>query len=249
MPGVEPEASDEEVAQEVRHAWAGLLSAAEWAGYAPRELVRPPASARQVAEAEEAIGRPLPRDLAALYQLSDGQVDWIELAAAPGPNVTRRQGQWVGSLFGAGWTFNRLDRLRSEYRAWAQLRAHYTPDELADEFDGAVAVRGGDPVKPRYTCAGWIPFATDGGGNSLAADLAPEPGGTVGQVIVTGPDEDLRRVLAPSVRGLLERCAARLRDPGMLPEIADGVALYPLESPALRAPEVGRAAGTRGVTG
>jgi cell wall assembly regulator SMI1 len=229
MPEVEPEASEEEVAQEVRQAWTALLSAAEWAGYAVGELVCPPASARQVAEAEAALGRPLPRALAALYQLSDGQADWAGLAAAPAGNGPRRMGRWVGPLFGAGWAFNGLGRLRREYLGWAALRAQYSPAELADDFDGAVEVRGGDPVKPLYTCAGWIPFATDGGGNSLAADLTPEPGGTIGQVIVTGPDEDRRRVLAPGVSALLRLCAARLRDPAMLPEVAGGAALYPLE--------------------
>ncbi|HEY0932410.1 MAG TPA: cyclase family protein [Trebonia sp.] len=91
------EASEVAAAEETRRAWAGLLAAAQRAGYAAH-------------------------DLAALYLLSDGQVDWVGLADA----------------------------------------------------------RGGDPVKPLYTSDGWIPFATDGGGNSLAADLAPEPGGSVG---------------------------------------------------------------------
>jgi len=66
------------------------------------------------------------------------------------------------------------------------------------------------PVKPIYTSADWIPFATDGGGNSLAVDLAPEPGGSAGQVIVIGSDEDARRVIAPSVVALLRLCASRL---------------------------------------
>ena len=212
----------------VAHAWNDLLATAAQAGYAVDELVRPPASAQQVAEAEAAIGRPLPADLAALYQISDGQVNWVELIGDGVP--ARPQGRWVASLFGAGWTFNDLARLRAEYQAWADIRAQYTPDELADDFDDMVEVRGDDPVKPLYTSADWIPFATDGGGNSLAADLDPEPGGHPGQVIVIGSDEDLRRVIAPSVLALLELCAARLRDPDLAPDAEeDGVALYPLE--------------------
>jgi cell wall assembly regulator SMI1 len=86
---VQPEPTDAEVAQQVERAWAGLLSAAGQFGYAVDELVRPPASARQVADAEQAIGRPLPRDLAFLYQQSDGQVDWIDLVR--GPDEDRRR--------------------------------------------------------------------------------------------------------------------------------------------------------------
>jgi hypothetical protein len=46
---------------------------------------------------------------------------------------------------------------------------------------------------------------------------------------VIGPDEDLRRVLAPSVRALLRLCASRLRDPSATPQAERGVALYTLE--------------------
>jgi cell wall assembly regulator SMI1 len=226
---VEPEPTDAEVLQEVQRAWADLLSAARQFGYAVDELVRPPASARQVAAAEEAIGRRLPRDLAILYRLSDGQEDWINLERDPGGAASRPRGRWVGSLFGAGWTFNSLARLRTEYQGWSDLRAQYTPAELADDFDSVIEIRGDDPVKPLYTCADWIPFATDGGGNSLAADLAPAPGGHVGQVIVIGPDEDRRRVLAASVRALLRLGASQLRIPAPVLDGEDGVALYPLE--------------------
>jgi cell wall assembly regulator SMI1 len=226
---VESESAEAEVTQEVQQGWAELLSAAQAAGYAVDELVRPPASTQQVAEAEKATGRPLPRDLAFLYQLSDGQEDWIDLVRGPDGAVRRPRGRWVGSFFGAGWTFNGLAGLRTEYQGWSSLRAQYTPDELVDDFDSVIEVRGDDPVKPLYSCADWIPFATDGGGNSLAADLAPEPGGSVGQVIVIGPDEDLRRVLAPSVRALLRLCASRLRDQESALDAEDGVVLYTLE--------------------
>jgi cell wall assembly regulator SMI1 len=210
---------------QVHRAWTELLAAAREAGYAVGELVRPPATAAQVAAAEEAIGCRLPPDLTLLYQMSDGQADWTDLVRDPG----RERGRWVGSLFGAGWTFSTLQQLQTDYRGWADIRAYYTPAELAEDFDSVIEVRGGDPVKPLYTCAGWIPFATDGGGNSLAVDLAPQPGGTPGQVIVIGPDEDLRRVLAPCVRALLRLCATRLREPDTAPRAERSVAVYILE--------------------
>ena len=220
-----------DMTQDVREAWDDLLTAAAEAGYAVTELVRPPATAAQVAAAEEAIGRRLPPDLAMLYQLSDGQVDWYGLVTGPAGNPERERGHWVGSLFGEGWTFRTLAQLENDYRLWSDVRQQSTPSELED-FDAAIDVRGGDPVRPLYTSAEWIPFATDGGGNSLAADLAPEPSGAVGQVIVIGSDEDLRRVLAPSVRALLRLCADRLRKPLAAPYVSGGAALYSLETPA-----------------
>jgi cell wall assembly regulator SMI1 len=247
--------NDAEIGRDVRQAWDDLLAAARDAGYAVEELIRPPASAGQVAAAEDAIGRRLPTDLAELYLLSDGQVDWWDLVHGPDGDKNRRRGRWAGSLFGDGWTFDRLDQLQIWYRGWAEIRAYYTPEELAEDFDFDVVVRGDDPVKPLYTSADWIPFATDGGGNSLAADLAPEPGGTAGQVIVIGSDEDTRRVVAPSVLALLRLCAGRLRDPAMIPEPQDGVALYSL-APGLNGlrcpssgPELGRYGDCRGMRG
>ena len=196
------------------------------AGFTVGELVRPPAPAEQLTAAEKAIGRKLPPELADLYRLSDGQQDWADLTR---DGRDRARGQWVCSLFGSGWTFNPLATLQAEYRNWADIRAAYSPAELADDFDSAVEVRPDDPVKPLYTCADWIPFATDGGGNSLAADLAPEPGGTAGQIIVIGSDEDRRRVIAPGVTSLLHLCASRLRETLLQPAAEDGISLYPLE--------------------
>jgi cell wall assembly regulator SMI1 len=231
MAGVEPEPTDADLPQQVQQEWAGLLAAATQAGYAVDELVRPPAGPAEVAEAEQAIGRPLPADLALLYQLSDGQADWYDLVHGPAGNTSRPRGRWAGSLFGAGWSFNSLEALRTEYQIWADLRRQNSADDLTDGFNSVTEVRAGDPVKPLYTCPDWIPFATDGGGNSLAADLTPEPDGHSGQVIVIGPDEDRRRVIAPSVRALLRLCAGLLREQAatLEPEDDEGVALYLLE--------------------
>ena len=225
------DSNDADMRRDVQQAWAQLLAAAAQAGYAVTELIRPAATAGQVAAAEEAIGRRLPPDLAILYQLSDGQVDWYSLVTGPAGNPARDRGHWVGSLFGEGWTFRTLAQLENDNQVWADIRKQYTPAELED-FDAAVEVRGDDPVRALYTCADWLPFATDGGGNSLAVDLAPAPSGAVGQVIVIGSDEDLRRVLAPSVRALLRLCADRLRQPPAAPDIEGGAALYGLETPA-----------------
>jgi len=214
--------------QALRTAWSALLDALTRTGYATAQMLRPGADPDRIAAVHKQIGRALPADLAGLYQLSDGQVDWYDLTHGPHAEVVREQGNWVCALFGDGWNFDPLERVAQGWTAWQEIRESYTAQELAEDFDRAVEVRGDDPVLGVYTCADWIGFATDGGGNQLAVDLAPRPGGTVGQVIVIGSDEDLRRVIAPGLVPLLQRCTQRLADAD--PDQADGgVLLYELE--------------------
>jgi cell wall assembly regulator SMI1 len=98
----------------VRQAWEDLLSAASQAGYAVAEMVRLPATGEQLAAAERAIARRLPPDLADLYRLSDGQLDWPDILGSSPDGHGR--GQWVGPLFGDGWTFDTLQKLQAGYQ-------------------------------------------------------------------------------------------------------------------------------------
>lgn len=214
----------------VEAAWSGLLDALRRAGYAADEMVRPGASEADVEAAEAAIGRRLPAELRALYAISDGQVDWYALAHGPDGSTDRERGRWVGSVFGAGWTFAPLTGLVQDWTGWQEVRAGSTPEQLRDDFDDVIDVRGTDPVLGVYTHADWVAFAVDGGGNALAVDLAPAARGTAGQVIVIGPDEDLRRVVATGVVALLQRCRELLlADPQRGEVHENGVRLYELE--------------------
>ncbi len=77
-----------------------------------------------------------------------------------------------------------------------------------DDPNFCITPRAGDPpVAREYWRRGWFPFAIDGGGNAYAVDLSPVPGGTYGQIILTGSDEDERRVLAPSLTAFLIEAA------------------------------------------
>ena len=53
-------------------------------------------------------------------------------------------------------------------------------------------------VQRAYAHAGWIPLVRDWGGNNLAVDLAPGPGGKWGQIILFGRDYDTKYVVARS---------------------------------------------------
>lgn len=218
-----------DIRAEVEVAWLGLLDALRRAGYAADEMVRPGATEPVIAAAEAEIGRPLPAELRALYAISDGQVDWVTLIRLDG--APRGHGTWIGSVFGGGWTFASLAQLVQGWIGWRDVRDSYSPEDLAGNFDQAVEVRGDDPVLRVYTHADWIPFAIDGGGNALAADLAPTEGGTAGQVIVIGSDEDYRRVVAPGVVALLNQCRDLLLagSDAVSEEPDEGVRLYDLE--------------------
>ena len=176
---------------QIETSWAAWLAALEGKGVAAAFLARPGANEEQLVELEALVGARLPVDVRALYRLADGQHNICAVRDRP-------KGRLLAPLFG-GYEFNSLERIAFHWGGWRDLREQSAPEQLEADFDDSVEVRAGHPVRKLYTHAAWIPFATDGGGNSLAIDLDPTPGGTRGQVIVIGPDEDIRRVLAPSV--------------------------------------------------
>lgn len=53
-------------------------------------------------------------------------------------------------------------------------------------------------IKKAYAHVAWIPLVRDWGGNNLAVDLAPGPGGQWGQIILFGRDYDTKYVVARS---------------------------------------------------
>lgn len=172
-------------------AWLAYLTTL---GIDARATLNPPATEAQIAAAEARIGYRLPDDLRALYRIGNGQQD-------PDAYVARHPGAIVAFLFGND--FISLERALSEYQTWQEIY-----DEMGPQAD-TVTVRAGDPVHRYYWHPGWFPFASDWGGNSYAVDLSPAPGGTYGQVIVIGRDEDERRVIASSITAFLADAAVR----------------------------------------
>lgn len=166
-------------------AWTATLAAA---GFDVGPHLNPPADAAAVAAAQESSGVRFPAELAALYALADGQ----------GPSPEDPQ------VF-PHHRFLPVAEARTAWGGWDDVLRHDGAGDTADEH---VTVRAGDPVRRAYWHAGWWPLAEDGGGNVLVVDTDPAPGGTVGQVVVAGPDEDERRVLAPGLAAYLRALAA-----------------------------------------
>lgn len=186
--------------------WTATLAAA---GLAP--VLRPPADPAAVAAAGAASGVPFPADLVALYALADGQD-----RAPHAPQVFPQH------------RFLPVADALAVWGGWRDLARQEGPEGMADHAEH-VTVRPGDPARREYWLPGWWPLAEDGGGNALVVDTDPADGGTVGQIVVAGPDEDQRRVLAPGVTAYLRLLA--VADLGT-EDVGDGVLAW--DAPALR---------------
>jgi|GEM_PF-512618 len=93
-----------------------------------------------------------------------------------------------------------LDELKTEWSNWKKL----TDD---GEFKNSESTPD-TGIRNDWWNPGWIPFAWDGGGNSLCVDLAPAKGGTVGQVILMDHESSDRPKIAASLAAFLEDVAA-----------------------------------------
>lgn len=178
----------------------GWLSVLLSAGVAASAHMNPAATEAQIEAFEIEVGYALPEDLRALYRIADGQVDpWRITDPAPGTKVA--------PLFGS-YLFLSLERAQSEYESWQDIRDQ-SGENFADDYNDTVLRPGDPPVYAEYWRPGWVPFSADGSGNHYAVDLSPPPGGNVGQIIVFGADESIRKVLAPSLTEFLRGAIAR----------------------------------------
>lgn len=171
-------------------------------GSAAAFFLNAPATEAAIDAAEARIGLPFPADLRKLWRRADGQRD---IFGIPDPTP----GRILCPLFGQ-YSFLSVQGALNVYQGWLDIWDGGGPD-FDEAFNGEAHIqrRGNDPVHREYWRPGWLPFSDDNG-NACAVDLSPAPGGTVGQVIVIGSDEDLRRVLAPSIAAFLTDAVARL---------------------------------------
>lgn len=179
-------------------AWLGHLSSI---GFAASYFLNPPAPEDALTAAEAELGFDIPSDLRHLWRHANGQQDIFKVTD-PSPGII------VCPLFGTYW-FSSVSRALLDYKGWLAIYNECDRDEFDEAYNGVIKRRGTDPVFREYWRPGWLPFSLDGGGNSYAVDCSPAPGGTYGQVIVIGADEDLRRVLAPNLSAFLANAVGR----------------------------------------
>jgi cell wall assembly regulator SMI1 len=160
---------------EVATAWADIE---EWLStHAPKvkKSLRPPGDDAKLEKLQTKMKLILPSDFVASVRVHDGQSSDAELI--PGP---------PDPLGSASY---RLLPLTDIGREWVMMK------ELLDLglFEGRKPrpVRGRKPkpvpgIQHVWWSTGWVPIADNGGGDYICLDLAPDKGGTVGQVILFG---------------------------------------------------------------
>jgi cell wall assembly regulator SMI1/ankyrin repeat protein len=174
---------------DVPGAWKRLKKALASTNPAIKASLRKGATAPRLDEFSAALGVRLPDDVRGSYLLHDGQK-----AEADG-------------LFPEGFSdldseyiLLSLSGLRAEWSTWEQLTRK---GELA-----LATANPDDGVRADWWNPGWIPVATNGGGDSLCIDLAPVGDGAIGQVIMIRHDSPGRPRLASSFGELLDRLAS-----------------------------------------
>lgn len=187
---------------EVARAWTKWLDVLEAHGFAARAMTRPGASTEDLDHIVAVSGIALPDAMLALYRLSNGQ-----------------QRSWPRSKLDSGFTtdlfpmysFLSIAQAATEWLGWKHLLDQEGPSGMDDHAE-FVIVPEPDKVAKAYWHPGWWPLARDGGGNLLAVDTAPLTAGHVGQIIVMGSDEDVRRVFAPGIVAYLDTLSVSALD-------------------------------------
>ena len=169
------------------------------------ETLNPPATARQIADAEAIIGAEFPPELLASLAVHDGQR----------PDELEVFGEWA------------LLCVAESARVWRKL-ARMADEGALHTHDEPAWVKVIGAVRPRSWDRASIPIASDGQGDHLILDLDPPRGGTRGQVVTYGPRRSSREVVAPDFGAWLAQIAARLEN-GEIVVAEDGTSLVPRE--------------------
>jgi cell wall assembly regulator SMI1 len=78
-------------------------------------------------------------------------------------------------------------------------------------------------VRKAWWHRGWVPFASNGGGDYWCIDLDPARGGTAGQVIAYSHESGERGLQSPSLRRWLFDLAGELESGGLTYEAGVGL--------------------------
>jgi len=145
------------------------------------------ATQEEIEELEAKLGIGLPEDLKESYRLHNGEndtADEVSLIHGDEPYVLLT----IKGIF-------------DEWKSWKGLI-----DKGAFATDESVPDKG---IRSNWWNSGWIPFASNGGGDSLCIDLAPTKEGTAGQVITMNHETPKRKRLAPSFAEWLAELAEK----------------------------------------
>jgi cell wall assembly regulator SMI1 len=135
------------------------------------------ASLQELTQLEQTVGKELPDAFKAAYRIHNGQQGGGDLIPPLAENEE-------------GYFLMPIKSMISEWKSWKDLaeRGEFKGKESSPETG----------IQGVWWHPGWIPFASNGAGDSIALDLAPAPGGNAGQVITMNHESSRRQRLAPS---------------------------------------------------
>jgi cell wall assembly regulator SMI1/ankyrin repeat protein len=174
--------------------WQRIEKCLEDRGSDVLESLGDPADNSELAALERTLRVKLPEDFKESCLVHNGQRD-AQLDAPLIPPLEE---------FDEGRTLLNLEAIETE---WGQWNDNYKQGEFDDqESDPDKGIRN-DWWNPK-----WIPFAWDGGGNSLCLDMAPTKAGRAGQVITMSHESGRRVLLAGSFSEWLADLAETLSE-------------------------------------
>ena len=101
----------------------------------------------------------------------------------------------------------RSKEILRDWKDWNAVQA-------AGDFDDAKAAPDKGIAKAWWN-SGWIPFASNGGGDHLCLDLSPAKGGNVGQIIRIRHDDPARALMGTSFGAWLHALADTIENGGI----------------------------------
>jgi cell wall assembly regulator SMI1 len=168
--------------------WKRLKKALAAANPAVRATLKKGATEPKLAELEAALGVRLASDVRTSYLLHDGQK-----AGADGLFP-----QEFADL-DCEYVLMPASDIRAEWTTWTQMAERGNFAQKTPNPD--------DGVRADWWNPGWVPIASNGGGDSICIDLVPADGGTIGQVILMNHEVPDRPRIAGSFAELLDRLA------------------------------------------
>jgi cell wall assembly regulator SMI1/ankyrin repeat protein len=142
-----------------------------------KATLNPGAGPKEFTLLEKTIGMKLPDDFKKAWKVHNGQKGGGDLVPPPTANEE-------------SYFLIPIDDIVREWKSWKGLVD-------GGEFEGKES--GPDQgIQNTWWHPGWVPFASNGGGDSICLDLAPAPGGVSCQVITMNHESTKRELLAPS---------------------------------------------------
>jgi len=154
------------------------------------QMLRPSAQDQEIQQAEVAMDITLPEDFKASCRIHDGG--------------------YVLDLVTDMMMFS-LEEIAAEWQMFQELEKVGTWSDAAPPYYFTERItRSGwqtGPIQPTWWHQCWVPIGRDRAGNHCCLDLAPAPGGFVGQVIDRDHETGPSRVLAPRFLDILSSFA------------------------------------------